>query len=178
MQTISKQKNVYSNMAAGITLRLYDVRKDVIRDSFIGFPNVAHRLEEVSTVRGVKFINDSKATNVNACWYALESMNHPVIWIAGGQDKDNDYSILKELAGKKVKALICLGANNERIINCFKGVVNSITQVIDAKTAVAAAYEMGSPGDIVLLSPGCPSFDRFENYADRGNQFKKAVFDL
>ncbi len=178
MQTISKQKNVYNNMAAGISLRVYDVRKEVIRDSFNGFLNVSHRLEEISTVRGITFINDSKATNVNACWYALESMNRPVIWIAGGQNNGYDYSILKELAQQKVKALVCLGVNNEPIINCFKDVVDIVTEAIDATMAVATAYEIGSPGDIVLLSPGCASFDRFENYADRGNQFKKAVFDL
>lgn len=178
MQTISENKNVYSNMAEGITMRLYDVRKTVIRDSFNGFQNISHRLEEVSTVRGITFINDSKATNVNACWYALESMNRPVIWIAGGQENGNDYSILKELARQKVKALICMGVSNQRIIHCLRDEVNVIMEVNSARMAVQAAYQAGSPGDIVLLSPGCASFDRFDNYADRGDQFKQAVFDL
>lgn len=178
MQTVSTYKNVYSSMAEGISTRLYDVRKEVIRDSFNGFQNIAHRLEEVSAVRGITFINDSKATSLNASWYALESMNRPVIWIAGGQANGNDWSILKELVKQKVKALICLGVDNERIISCFKDVVDVIIEVSDVRTAVQAAYEAGSPGDNVLLSPGCASFDRFENYADRGEQFKKAVFDL
>ena len=178
MQTVIDRKNIYDSMAAGIARRLIDVRKAAIRDSFNGFQNLSHRLEEVSTVRGVTFINDSKATNVNASWYALESMNRPVIWIAGGQANGNNWSILKELVKQKVKALICLGVDNQRIINCFKDVVDVIIEVPDAQTAVQAAYEAGSPGDNVLLSPGCASFDRFENYADRGEQFKKAVFDL
>ncbi len=178
MQTVSTHKNVYSSMAEGISTRLYDVRKTFIRDSFNGFKNNAHRLEEIAAVRGITFINDSKATNVNASWYALESMTRPVIWIAGGQANGNDFSILKELAKQKVKALICLGADNERIINCFKDVIDVIIEATDTQTAVLAAYEVGSPGDMVLLSPGCASFDRFENYVDRGEQFKRAVFDL
>lgn len=178
MQTIIQHKNVYSSLAAGITARLFDVRKTVIRDSFDGFQNISHRLEEISTVRGIAFINDSKATNVNACWYALESMNRPVIWIAGGLENGNDYSILEELARQKVKALICLGVNNNHIIKSFKHTVDIIIEANNARMAVKAAYEIGSPGDIVLLSPGCASFDRFDNYADRGDQFKKAVFDL
>ncbi len=178
MQTVKEHKNVYESMAAGIATRLIDVRKAAIRDSFNGFQNMSHRLEEISTVRGVTFINDSKATNVNACWYALESMNRPVIWIAGGQENGNDYSILKDLAEQKVKALVCLGMDNKHIINCFKDVIDKITEVPDAQKAVKAAFALASPGNIVLLSPGCASFDRFENYADRGEQFKKAVFDL
>ncbi len=165
-------------MAADISTRCYDVRKEVIRDSFNGFYNISHRLEEVSTVRGITFINDSKATSVNACWYALESMNRTVIWIAGGQVNGNDYSILRELARQKVKALICIGVKNDQIINYFSDVIDVIMEATDLETAVRAAYESGSPGDTVLLSPGCASFDRFENYADRGDKFKKAVFDL
>lgn len=178
MQTVIERKNIYDSMAASIASRLIDVRKAAIRDSFNGFQNITHRLEEVSTVRGVTFINDSKATNVNACWYALESMNRPVIWIAGGLENGNDYSILKDLARKKVKALLCLGTDNKHIIKCFKDVVDKIIEVPDAQKAVKAAFALGSPGDFVLLSPACASFDRFENYADRGEQFKKAVFDL
>ena len=178
MQTVIDRKNIYDSMAAGIARRLIDVRKAAIRDSFNGFQNLSHRLEEVSTVRGVTFINDSKATNVNASWYALESMNRPVVWIAGGLENGNDYSILKNLVEKKVKALICLGMDNKHIVNCFKDIIDKITEVPDAQKAVKAAFALASPGNIVLLSPACASFDRFENYADRGDQFKKAVFDL
>ncbi len=177
-QTLRESRNIYSNMARGIALRLYEVRKQGIKESLNGFQNITHRLEEVAMVRGITFINDSKATNVNACWYALETMNRPVIWIAGGLDNGNDYSILRNVARQKVKTLICIGNNNERIIDSLQHDIKIIAEAPDMQTAVAAAYSIGQPGDIVLLSPACASFDRFDNYADRGEHFKKAVYDL
>jgi UDP-N-acetylmuramoylalanine--D-glutamate ligase len=177
-QTLIESQNIYSNMARSVASRLYDVRKKGIKDSLDGFQNISHRLEEVATVRGVTFINDSKATNVNASWYALETMNRPVIWIAGGQENGNDYSILREIVRQKVKTLICIGASNESIINCLHQDIGIIAEAPDMQTAVKAAYSIGQPGDVVLLSPACASFDRFDNYAERGEHFKKTVYDL
>ncbi len=177
-QTLKERENIYSDMVAGIAQRQFDIRKEGIRDSLNGFTNNAHRLEEVATIRGITFINDSKATNVNACWYALESMNRPVVWIAGGMDNNHDYRLLKSVVRQKVKAMICIGINNERFINNLKNDIELIVETPDMISAVHAAYNFGSPGDVVLLSPGCASFDRFENFADRGNQFKRAVYDL
>jgi UDP-N-acetylmuramoylalanine--D-glutamate ligase len=170
--------NVYNSMAAGIAARLIDIRKEVIRESLSDFKNVEHRLEFVSSVHGIEFVNDSKATNVNSTWYALESFTKPVILILGGVDKGNDYSILKDLVTEKVKAIICLGKDNKKIIKTFKDVVPEIIETLSADEAVRTAYGMGKKGDVVLLSPACASFDLFENYEDRGRQFKKAVKSL
>jgi UDP-N-acetylmuramoylalanine--D-glutamate ligase len=167
--------NQYNSMAAGIAARVVEIRKDVIKESMSDFQNVEHRLEFVAKVHGIEFINDSKATNVNSTWYALESMQHPVVWIVGGVDKGNDYAALKDLVKARVKAIVCLGTDNKKIIKAFKGMVPEIVETGSAKDAVAAAYKLGRKGDIVLLSPCCASFDLFENYEDRGNQFKKAV---
>jgi UDP-N-acetylmuramoylalanine--D-glutamate ligase len=167
--------NQYNSMAAGIAARVVEIRKDVIKESMSDFQNVEHRLEFVAKVHGIEFINDSKATNVNSTWYALESMQHPVVWIVGGVDKGNDYSVLKDLVKSRVKAIVCLGTDNKKIIKAFKGIVNDIVETGSAREAVNAAYKLGKKGDIVLLSPCCASFDLFENYEDRGNQFKKAV---
>lgn len=167
--------NLYNSMAAGISGRILDLRKDLIRESLSDFQNVEHRLEFVASVHGIEFINDSKATNVNSTWYALESFDKPLIWIVGGVDKGNDYSQLKQLVQDKVKAIICLGKNNEKIIDAFKDVVPVIKESDSAKSAVKMAYELGVKGDAVLLSPCCASFDLFENYEDRGQQFKSAV---
>lgn len=177
-QSLKRKENIYSSMAETISSRLYDVRKECIKDSLSGFQNIAHRLEEVASVRGVGFINDSKATNVNATWYALESMHHPVIWVAGGQDNGNDYSVLAETVKNKVKALICLGAENSNIMGFFRGKVDLIMETADMKEAVHAAYSIGKPGDVVLLSPACPSFDLFDSFAERGERFKQAIFGL
>ncbi len=177
-KTLAKNQNIYSGMAEPIASRLIHVRKESIKESLGKFPNLAHRLEEVATIRGIQFINDSKATNVNATWYALESMHRPVIWIAGGQDNGNDYSILASLARKKVKALVCLGANNSNLLNGFRKHVASIYTVSNINEAVNIAYFAGTPGDVVLLSPACASFDLFKDYVDRGNRFKKAVYEL
>jgi len=167
--------NVYNSMAASLTARIVDVRKEIIRESLQDFQNVEHRLEFVASINGIEFINDSKATNVNSTWYALESMQKPVVWVCGGQDKGNDYNELAELVKAKVKAIICLGKDNSKIIAAFKGLVETIVETDNASDAVAASYKIGKKGDVVLLSPACASFDLFENYEDRGMQFKGAV---
>ncbi len=167
--------NIYNSMAAGVTGKLVDMRKETIRESLSDFHNIDHRLELVGNVHGIEFINDSKATNVNSTWYALESMNNPVILILGGVDKGNDYSMLTDLVKSKVKAIICLGTDNKKIIKAFGGLVETILEAKSAKEAVAQSYKIGKKGDTVLLSPACASFDMFENYEDRGTQFKQAV---
>lgn len=167
--------NVYNSMAAGITARLLEVRKEVVREALSDFQNVEHRLERVGTVNNVEFINDSKATNVNSTWYALESMEKPVIWVAGGVDKGNNYAELRELVRQKVKAIICLGTDNAKLHKAFGDIVATMVDVDSAEKAVRAGYELGNPGDVVLLSPACASFDLFENYEDRGRRFKAAV---
>ncbi|MBA3898888.1 MAG: UDP-N-acetylmuramoyl-L-alanine--D-glutamate ligase, partial [Bacteroidetes bacterium] len=164
--------NLCNSMAAGVTARLLEIRKENIRDSFSDFQNVEHRLEYVAKVNGMEFINDSKATNVNSTWYALESMENPTIWIAGGVDKGNDYSSMADIARDKVKVLICLGTDNEKLINAFKNVIPVIEEAKSAQEAVAIAYRLGRKGDTVLLSPACASFDLFHDYEDRGRQFK------
>ncbi|MBI2271349.1 MAG: UDP-N-acetylmuramoyl-L-alanine--D-glutamate ligase [Bacteroidetes bacterium] len=170
--------NIYNSMAAGIVARLTDVRKESIRESLSDFQNVEHRLEFVAKVNGIDFINDSKATNVNSTWYALESMQQPVVLILGGIDKGNDYTMLMDMVKEKVKAIVCLGADNKKIRNAFKGVVENIVEAGSAKEAVTASYKLASKGETVLLSPACASFDLFENYEDRGHQFKAAVRSL
>lgn len=167
--------NIYNSMAAGVTGKLIDIRKESIRESLSDFHNIDHRLELVGNVHGIEFINDSKATNINSTWYALESMNNPVILILGGVDKGNDYAMLNDLVKEKVKAIICLGADNKKILKAFKGMVETVLEAHSAKEAVAQAYTLGKKGDTVLLSPACASFDLFENYEDRGTQFKQAV---
>jgi UDP-N-acetylmuramoylalanine--D-glutamate ligase len=170
--------NAYNSMAAGIAAKALDIRKDVIRKSLTNFQGVEHRLEEVLKIHGIRFINDSKATNVNSTWYALESMPENVIWIAGGLDKGNDYKPLIDLVKQKVKAIICLGIDNQKIHDAFKDAVETIVDTKTAEEAVRTAYYVGRKGDTVLLSPACASFDLFENYEERGNQFKKAVRNL
>jgi UDP-N-acetylmuramoylalanine--D-glutamate ligase len=167
--------NIYNSMAAAVSAKLVEIRKETIRESLSDFHNIGHRLEVVGNVHGIEFINDSKATNVNSTWYALESMTNPVILILGGVDKGNDYSLLNELVKEKVKAIICLGADNNKIIKAFGGMVETIVEAGSAKEAVAHGYRIGKKGDTVLLSPACASFDLFEDYEDRGTQFKQAV---
>ncbi|MFN5325412.1 MAG: UDP-N-acetylmuramoyl-L-alanine--D-glutamate ligase [Bacteroidota bacterium] len=167
--------NLYNTMAAGIAARILDIRKDVVRESFSDFKNAEHRLEHVMTVHGIEFINDSKATNVNSAWYALECMQKPVIWIVGGVDKGNDYETLRELVQSKVKAIVCMGKDNKKIHEAFGDIVTDISDTESATDAVKASYEKGRKGDVVLLSPACASFDLFKNYEDRGWQFKSAV---
>ncbi|MCC6690366.1 MAG: UDP-N-acetylmuramoyl-L-alanine--D-glutamate ligase [Bacteroidia bacterium] len=170
--------NIYNSMAAAIVAKLTDVRKEIIRDSLSDFQNVEHRLEFVAKVNGVEFINDSKATNVNSTWYALESMQHPVVLILGGVDKGNDYSMLMDMVKEKVKAIVCLGKDNKKIQRAFKGAVENIVEVTSAQEAVAQSCKLAKKGDTVLLSPACASFDLFENFEDRGHQFKAAVRSL
>jgi UDP-N-acetylmuramoylalanine--D-glutamate ligase len=170
--------NLYNSMASGIASRILEIRKEVVRESFSDFENIEHRLEFVNSVHGIDFINDSKATNVNSTWYALESLQSPIIWIAGGVDKGNDYSMLTELVQNRVKALVCLGTDNKKLIKAFKEIVPVIVEASSAEEAVQTAYRLGKKGDTVLLSPCCASFDLFENYEDRGRQFKAAVRSL
>jgi UDP-N-acetylmuramoylalanine--D-glutamate ligase len=167
--------NVYNAMAAAIPARILEIRKESIRESLEDFAGAEHRLEFVATVNGIDFINDSKATNMNSVWYALESQNKPVIWIAGGVDKGNDYNEVMELVKNKVKAIICLGTDNTKIVKSFSGVVDRIIETRSAQEAVASAYSIGKKGDVVLLAPGCASFDLFENYEERGMSFKACV---
>jgi UDP-N-acetylmuramoylalanine--D-glutamate ligase len=170
--------NLYDSMAAGITARLLDIRKETIKQCLSDFQNIEHRLEFVASIHGVDYINDSKATNVNSTWYALESMHKDVIWIAGGLDKGNDYASLEPLVRAKVRAIICLGKDNKKIMEVFANLVETIVEVQSADDAVKAAYSLSHRGEAVLLSPACASFDLFENYEDRGNQFKKAIKNL
>jgi UDP-N-acetylmuramoylalanine--D-glutamate ligase len=167
--------NQYNSMAAGISASIAGLRKEKIRESFATFEGLEHRLEFVATVRGVDFINDSKATNVNSVWFALESMKQPVVLILGGLDKGNDYSEIMELVQEKVKAIVCLGIDNKPIHDAFNGAVGEIVDTQSADDAVKAAYALSEKGDAVLLSPACASFDLFKNYEDRGRQFKAAV---
>jgi len=170
--------NIFNSMAAAIAARVFEVKDSVIRKSMIDFQNVEHRLEYVLKVHGIDFINDSKATNVNACWFALESMQKDIVWIVGGVDKGNDYSELYEMVKDKVKAIICLGENNQNIISAFKARVDTIVQASSMDEAVNQSYSLAKKGEVVLLSPACASFDLFTNYEDRGFQFKKAVRTL
>jgi UDP-N-acetylmuramoylalanine--D-glutamate ligase len=170
--------NTYNSMAAGIAGNVLKIRKEVIREALMDFQSVEHRLEPVVKVHGIEFINDSKATNVNSTWFALESMNTEVIWIAGGVDKGNDYNELKKLAEMKVKALVCLGKDNKKLLDSFADSVETIVECTSMRDAVRKAYHLGKDGDTVLLSPACASFDLFENYEDRGRQFKENVREL
>ncbi len=172
------QHNTYNSMAAGIAAQVLKIRKEVIRESLSNFHGVEHRLEPVLKVHGIEFINDSKATNVNSTWYALESVPDDIIWIVGGIDKGNDYTILEDLVHKKVKAIICLGVDNKKIHKAFGRVVSTIIDTQSASEAVKTAYYLARKGDTVLLSPACASFDLFDNYEDRGNKFKQAVREL
>jgi len=167
--------NIFNSMAAAMAARVFEVKDSVIRQSMIDFQNLEHRLEHVLTVHGIDFINDSKATNVNASWFALESMQKNVVWIVGGVDKGNDYAEIDSLVIDKVKAIICLGQNNQKIIKSFQGKVDTIVQASSMDEAVNQSYSIADNGEVVLLSPACASFDLFENYEDRGFKFKKAV---
>ncbi|MDS1031341.1 UDP-N-acetylmuramoyl-L-alanine--D-glutamate ligase [Porphyromonadaceae sp. NP-X] len=170
--------NTYNMMAAGLAASAVNVKKEFIRQSLQDFQGVEHRLEYVATVRNVTFINDSKATNVNSCWYALESMKTPVILILGGTDKGNDYSEIESLVKEKVKGLVFLGVDNTPLHRFFDGKIDKIVDVRSMEDAVKAAYSMAEAGDTVLLSPCCASFDLFQNYEDRGKQFKACVRNL
>lgn len=170
--------NNNNTMAACIAATTVGIRKEKIREAVKDFQGLEHRNEFVAMVRGVEFINDSKATNVNSTWFALESMNKPVILILGGTDKGNDYSLIEDLVKEKVKAIVCLGVDNKKIISAFKDVVPTIVETKSAESAVKESFKLATKGDVVLLSPACASFDLFKNYEDRGIQFKDAVKEL
>ncbi len=173
--TLKGKHNQYNTMAAGLAASIVGIRKSKIREAVQSFESLEHRMEFVVTIRGVDFINDSKATNVNSTWFALESMPKPTVLILGGVDKGNDYDMLLELVREKVKAIVCLGKDNSKIHEVFGGEVSVITDTESAAAAVQTAFGLAEPGDVVLLSPACASFDLFNNYEDRGNQFKLAV---
>ncbi len=175
---IKGMHNTYNSMAAGLAASIADVRKENIRQSLQDFQGVEHRLEYVATVRNIRFVNDSKATNVNSCWYALQSMKTPTVLILGGTDKGNDYSEIETLVHEKVRTLIFMGVDNAPLHAFFDGKVERIIDVRSMKEAVDAAYSEAKSGDTVLLSPCCASFDLFENYEDRGRQFKTEVRNL
>ena len=170
--------NQFNTLAAGLAAVTIGIRKDKIREAVQSFESLEHRMEYVSTVRGVEFINDSKATNVNSTWFALESMQKPVVLILGGIDKGNDYSLMRSLIKEKVKAIVCMGLDNRKIHEAFQNDVPVIVNTGSASEAVKSSFHLADKGDVVLLSPACASFDLFKNYEDRGNQFKQAVRDL
>lgn len=172
--------NIYNSMAAALAAKASGIENDVIRESLATFQPIEHRLEPVLSIKDVLYINDSKATNIDSAWYALECQKKPVVWIVGGTDKGNDYSVLEPLVREKVKAIVCLGVDNSKIHAAFEGIVGSenITDVLSAEDAVRKSAAFAAPGDVVLLSPCCASFDLFRNYEDRGEQFKAAVRNL
>ncbi len=170
--------NAQNSLASGIAAKILEIRSESVRESLSDFVNVEHRLEFVAKVHGIEFINDSKATNINSTWFALESMDRPTVWIVGGVDKGNDYNELMALVKEKVKAIICLGEDNSKIIEAFTGVVDTIVEAKSAFEAVAYGYRLARKDETVLLSPACASFDLFENYEERGNLFKQAVRGL
>jgi UDP-N-acetylmuramoylalanine--D-glutamate ligase len=176
--SLKGRHNTYNSMAAGIAGNVLKIRNEVIREALQDFQGVEHRLENVMKVHGIQFINDSKATNVNATWYALESVKGNAVWIVGGVDKGNDYSELYNLVENKVKAIVCLGKDNQRVVQAFSGKVESIVESKSMDEAVKAAYYLARDGETVLLSPACASFDLFDGFEDRGRQFKDAVRNL
>jgi UDP-N-acetylmuramoylalanine--D-glutamate ligase len=176
--SLKGKHNIYNSMAASIASRVLEIKKEVIRECLQDFKGVEHRLERFIKVHGIEFINDSKATNVNSTWYALECMTAPTIWIVGGVDKGNDYSSLAELVKDKVKAIVCLGVDNSKIHNAFEGSVDTIIDASSMKEAVNKAYKLGEKDDCVMLSPACASFDLFKSFEDRGDQFKECVREL
>lgn len=176
---IKGKHNVANTMAASIAAKVVDIKDPEIKACLTSFKGVEHRIETVPfSVRGVQFINDSKATNVNSVWYALESINEPIVWIVGGKDKGNDYTPLFDLVRQKVKAIVCMGKDNSKIIEAFKDIIPVIHDTHEVNEAVRTAYNCAQKGDVVLLSPACASFDLFKNYEDRGQQFKTAVRNL
>ncbi|MCR4957538.1 MAG: UDP-N-acetylmuramoyl-L-alanine--D-glutamate ligase [Prevotella sp.] len=176
--SLTGRHNIYNSLAAGIASRVAGIKKEVIRQSLSDFPGVEHRLEKVCTVRGVHYVNDSKATNVDACWYALDSMKTKVVLIIGGKDKGNDYAPIKPLISEKCRALVYLGADNQKLHDNFDALGLPVRDTHSMPDCVKACYELAQPGDTVLLSPCCASFDLFKNMEDRGEQFKELVRNL
>ena len=167
-----------NTMAAVLAASTFGVGQEKIEEGLISFKNAPHRLEFVAEIKGIKFINDSKATNIDSVTYAIDSYEEPLIWIAGGKDKGNDYSTLDHLIKEHVKALVCLGADNTKLINFYKEKLDTVIDTHDVNDAVLQSFNLGKPGDVVLLSPACASFDLFKNYEDRGEKFKAAVLEL
>jgi UDP-N-acetylmuramoylalanine--D-glutamate ligase len=176
--SLKGKHNTYNSMAAGIAGSILGIRKEVIRESLSDFEGVEHRLEMLPNVRGVEFINDSKATNINSTWYALESINDETVWIVGGVDKGNDYSELTDLVKEKVKAIVCLGVDNSKIHKAFDGIIDTIVDTESMHDAVKISFELANEEATILLSPACASFDLFKSYEDRGKQFKEEVRKL
>ena len=176
--SLTGKHNIYNSLAAGIASNISGIKKEVIRKSLSDFPGVEHRLEKVTTVRGVLYVNDSKATNVDACWYALESMKTKVVLILGGKDKGNDYNAIKDLVREKCSALVYLGADNAKLHAFFDPLGLPVRDTHSMRECVEACYELAEPGETVLLSPCCASFDLFKNMEDRGEQFKELVRKL
>ena len=170
--------NLYNSMASGVAAKYLEIRNPILRESMSSIKPIEHRMESVAVISGISFINDSKATNVNSTWYALESMTSDVVLILGGVDKGNDYTMLRSLVKQKVKAIVCLGKDNKRIHDAFEDVVEIIVNTNSAEEAAQTSYHLATKGDTVLLSPACASFDLFKNYEDRGRQFKQAVKEL
>ncbi len=170
--------NLYNSMVASLASMYMGVNNKIIKEGLADFKTLEHRLESVCEIKDVLYINDSKATNVNSAWYALETMKRPIVWIAGGVDKGNDYSLLDELIMTKVKALVCMGKDNTKLLEAFKGRVKNIDEAFSVEEAVGKATAMATRGDVILLSPCCASFDLFDNYMDRGNKFKESVLKL
>ena len=175
---LTGEHNLYNSLAAGIAAKLTDIKNDDIRRSLSNFKGVEHRLEKVARVKGVEYINDSKATNINSTWYALKSLKTPVVLIMGGTDKGNDYRLIESLIEEKCRALIFLGADNAKLHTFFDGKMMQTTDARSMQEAVLQAYSIAEKGDTVLLSPCCASFDLFKNYEDRGTQFKDCVRNL
>ena len=180
LETLAKQgrPQISANLVQTIGTRIRELRKDHIKESFADFMTEDHRLELVSKVHGIDFVNDSMSCTVNATWYALESINKPVIWLAGGLDRNSDYSVLHPLVKEKVKAIICLGRDNRKISAAFDDIDIPVVRAEDMQEAVELSYHLGRTGDTVLLSPCCPSFDKFENFEERGIKFRKVVREL
>ena len=176
--TLKGRHNLLNAMAATTVANLLEVSKKTIRESLLNFKGAPHRLEQVLKIQKINFINDSKATNINSVYFALESMVSPTVWIVGGVDKGNDYEVLYPLVREKVKAIVCLGIDNKKIIDSFNPFVDTILETQSMKEAVMIAHKIADKNENVLLSPACASFDLFENYEDRGIQFKKAVREL
>ncbi|PID95665.1 MAG: hypothetical protein CSA94_00420 [Bacteroidetes bacterium] len=172
------RKKMKRTMAYNIALRATEIKKELIKKSLTSLKQESHRMEHVSTIQGIDFIDDSFSTNVNSTWYALHEINKPIIWIAGGIDLDNDYSTLSEMARRKVKCLIVLGVNNQAMINSFSNVVKEIYSINTMKNAVEWAYQLANEGDVVLLSPSCASYDLFIDYKEKGDTFQKMVKKL
>ncbi len=178
LEILAQQGVVSRSMAESVSMRIKDLRKKAIQESFQDFGSSGHRLEYVATVRGVDYVDDAKAINLNSTWYALESMKRPVIWIAGGQGNETDWAAMKNLVSRKVRHLVCLGKDTRALQEAYGDLFPDLVEVGSMMAAVQAAYLMANEGDIVLLSPACSSFDLFESYQDKGLQFKKAVCEL